>query len=59
MRWSEIRRIAERQGWILVRFGKKHDVYKKNDEILLIERHSSEELRGKLYYRIRKQLNLK
>ena len=59
MKWSEVRRIAERTGWILVRFGKKHDVYEKDGELLLIERHSSSELFGEVYFKIRKQLNLK
>ena len=49
MKWSEVRRIAERTGWILVRFGKKHDVYEKDGELLLIERHSSSELFGEVY----------
>ena len=59
MIWSEVRRIAERTGWILVRFGKKHDVYEKDGELLLIERRSSSELFGEVYFKIRKQLNLK
>jgi len=58
MKWSEVRRIAERTGWILVRYGKKHDLYEKDGESLLIGRHSSEELKGKTYVRVRKQLNL-
>ena len=58
MKWSEVRRIAERTGWILVRYGKKHDLYEKDGESLLIGLHSSEELKGKTYFRVRKQLNL-
>ena len=59
MKWSEVRRIAEREGWILIRYGKKHDIYEKEGRILLIERHSAEELKGKVYYCVRKQLNIK
>ena len=58
MKWSEVRRIAERTGWILVRYGKKHDVYEKDGELLLIGRHSSEELKAKTYFKVRKQLNI-
>ena len=59
MKWSEVRRIAEREGWILIRYGKKHDIYEKDGKILLIERHSTEELKGKVYYSVRKQLDIK
>jgi predicted RNA binding protein YcfA (HicA-like mRNA interferase family) len=59
MKWSEVRRMAERKGWILVRFGRKHDVYQKGGDILLIERHSSAELRGDVRHKILKQLGLK
>ena len=59
MKWSEVRRIAERTGWILVRYGRKHDVYEKDGEKMLIERHSSAELRGKVRYKIMKQLGIK
>ena len=59
MKWSEVRRIAERNGWILVRYGHKHDVYEKDGEIMLIGRHSSAELRRDVHVRILKQLGLK
>ena len=59
MKWSEIRRIAERQGWILVRYGKKHDVYEKDGETLYIERHFSQEIKKGLYYNVLKQLKIK
>ena len=59
MKWSEVRRIAEREGWILIRYGKKHDIYEKDGKILLIERHSTEELKGKVYYSVRKHLDIK
>ena len=59
MKWSEVRRKAEEDGWVLVRFGRNHDLYEKNGKLLLMERHSSAEVSGKVYYRIRKQLDLK
>ena len=59
MKWSELRRIAERDGWILVRYGKKHDVYEKNDEVLYLERHASSEIKTGLYHRVLKKLGIK
>ena len=59
MKWSEIRRIAERQGWILVRYGRRHDVYEKDGETLYIERHSAQEVRNGLYHKALKKLKIK
>ena len=59
MKWSEVRRIAERNGWLLVRFESRHDIYEKERETLIIERHSSTELKGRVYHKIRKQLDIK
>lgn len=35
MKWSELKRIAEANGWRLKRHGKKHDIYYHPDNILL------------------------
>ena len=51
MKWSELRRLAEQNGWVLVRFGKKHDVYWKDGVPMFIERHASAEIRKGLYYK--------
>ena len=59
MKWSELRRIAEREGWILVRYGKKHDIYEKDGDTLYIERHSSSEIKSGLYYSALKILGIK
>jgi len=59
MKWSELRRIAERNGWVLVRYGKKHDIYEKAGETLIIERHSSSEIKKGLYHRELKKLGIK
>ena len=59
MKWSEIRRIAERNGWVLVRFGAKHDVYWKDGEELYFERHPSAEVKTGLYKRILKKIRSK
>ena len=59
MKWSELRRLAERNGWVLVRFGKKHDEYEKNGKRVLLERHHASEIKPRLYYKLMKQLDLK
>ena len=56
MKWSELRRLAELNGWVLVRFGKKHDVYWKVGVPLYIERHASAEIRNGLYYKYMKKI---
>ena len=59
MKWSEIRRIAERNGWVLIRFGRKHDVYWKDGKYLYIERHSSSEIKNGLYHSVLKKIGIK
>jgi predicted RNA binding protein YcfA (HicA-like mRNA interferase family) len=59
MKWSEIRRIAERNGWVLVRFGAKHDVYGKDGEKLYFERHPSAEVKPGLCRSILKKIRSK
>ena len=58
MKWSELRKIAERNGWYLYRHGSKHDVYlhKDKDYPVEIERHGSQEVRTGLYYKLKKQI---
>ena len=59
MKWSELRRLAEQNGWVLVRFGKKHDVYEKDGERIYLERHPSAEIKSGLYYKTLKKLGIK
>ena len=59
MKWSEIRRLAEDNGWVLVRFGKKHDVYEKEGKRLYLERHPSAEIKSGLYHKILRELGIK
>ena len=54
-----MRRIAEQNGWVLVRFGKQHDVYEKDGERLYIERHPSVEIKNGLYFKTLKKLGIK
>lgn len=57
MKWSEIQKIAIEKGFVFVKNGKKHDLYKRGDEVLLIERHKSQEVRNGLLQKLRKQLD--
>ncbi|MDR1022840.1 MAG: type II toxin-antitoxin system HicA family toxin [Prevotellaceae bacterium] len=58
MKWSELRRIAERNGWYFYRHGSKHDVYRHHDKDypIEIERHDSQEIRSGLFYKLKKQI---
>lgn len=59
MKWSELQRLAEKDGWVLVRFGKKHNEYQKGDRRVFLERHSSKEIKPGICHRLMKQMNLK
>jgi predicted RNA binding protein YcfA (HicA-like mRNA interferase family) len=60
MKWSELRRIAERKGWSLLRNGRRHDIYchKDKDYQIEIERHDSQEIKPGLFYKLKKQIGL-
>ena len=58
MKWSELRKKAEEQGWYLLRNGKEHDIYahhEKNYQIA-IERHGSKEVKKGIYFKLKKQI---
>jgi predicted RNA binding protein YcfA (HicA-like mRNA interferase family) len=58
MTWNEFKRRAIQNGWVFVRHGSRHDVYKKEgrDELLLIERHWREEMRPNIQKKLLKQI---
>ena len=58
MKWSELRRIAEENGWRLKRHGKKHDIYYHPDKDYFVEmeRHDSQEVRNGICNKILKQI---
>lgn len=58
MTWNEFRKMILGSGWILVRHGRKHDIYRKNgrSDPLLIERHWNEEIKPNLQKRLLKQV---
>jgi len=58
MKWSELRKLAEQNGWRLVRHGGNHDIYEhpeKTDSIA-IPRHKSQEVKRGLYHSLKKQI---
>jgi len=60
MKWGELRRIAVANGWILKRNGSNHDIYHHPDreDLLLISRHSSEEIKNGTFNKLKKQIGL-
>ena len=58
MKWSELRRIAERKGWYLYRNGSRHDIYRHSDKTnpIQIGRHGSEEIRTGTFIKLKKEI---
>ena len=58
LKWSELRRIAEKNGWHLYRHGGKHDIYlhPEKDYPIEIEGHDSQEIRTGLFCKLKKQI---
>ena len=61
MKWNELKKIAEVNGWYLMKHGKKHDIYvhPTNRDRLIIGRHGSEEVAVGTYMKLLKQMGLK
>jgi len=59
MKWSELRRIAEKKGWYLFRKGSRHDIYrhKEIDFPIIIERHDAKEIKTGLYFKLKRQID--
>ncbi|MDR3183951.1 MAG: type II toxin-antitoxin system HicA family toxin [Prevotellaceae bacterium] len=60
MKWSELRRMAEKEGWYIVRHGSNHDVYAHADKDyqIALERHGAKEVGTGLYYKLKKQITI-
>ena len=58
MKWSELKRLATANGWYLARNGTRHDLYRHPDrtDVMLMERHDTEEVRPGLLYKLLKQI---
>ena len=56
MKWNELRRIAEQNGWYLLRKGGNHDIYAhaERNELLKIERYGAQEIKVRLVLQIKK-----
>lgn len=58
MKWNELKRIAERYGWYLIKNGKKHDIYAHPEYPYRIEiaRHWKEEIPNGTFSKLKKQI---
>ena len=58
MKWNELRKIAEDNGWTLYRNGANHDIYRHSGKngILVIGRHGKEEIKNGTFNKLRKQI---
>lgn len=61
MKWNELTRLLVDAGYVFVKHGKKHDLYKNpaTGDIQMVERHGSQEVRPGLYNSIKKRAGLK
>ena len=59
MKWNELRRYAKQKGWILLRNGKKHDIYYHPNKSyqIQIERHNSTEVKHGIMLRLLKLID--
>lgn len=58
MKWSELRRKAEKNGWYLIRHGSNHDIYghAQKDYQIQLGRHGAEEIPIGTYNKLKKQI---
>ncbi len=58
MKWNELRKIAETNGWYLWRHGANHDVYRHPDKSYPIQigRHGTEEIKNGTFNKLKKQI---
>lgn len=58
MTWNELRKIILKKGWVLYKHGSRHDLYQKagRTDLLLLERHWTEEIKPNLHKRLLKQI---
>lgn len=58
MKWNELKKIAQKQGWYLYRNGSNHDIYRHKDKDypILIGRHGKEEIKKGTFNKLKKQI---
>lgn len=58
MKWNELRKIAETNGWYLWRHGANHDIYRHPDKSYPIQigRHGTEEIKNGTFNKLKKQI---
>ncbi len=58
MKWSELKKLLIKQGYVFDSHGKKHDVYIKGNDKVIIPRHDSKEAPKGTYEKLKKQIGL-
>ena len=60
MKWSELKRLAIKNGWILARHGGGHDIYyhPNKEGVIVMGRHDSEEVANGTAAKIKKQIGV-
>lgn len=57
MKWSELIKILNAKGYTICKHGKKHDIYVNDSgNRIIVERHSSKEIRKGLLNTLLKQI---
>ncbi|DBA55318.1 HicA-like toxin-antitoxin protein [Porphyromonas phage phage019b_ATCC49417] len=58
MKWNELRRIAEKKGWVLHRSGANHDIYRHPEKpgTIQIGRHGKQEIAPGTFNKLKKQI---
>lgn len=56
MNWNEMKKKAVERGFIFVKHGSKHDIYERNGQRILIERHWTQEVRPGLMKKLKKEI---
>lgn len=58
MKWNELRKIAEANGWRLYRNGSSHDIYYHPEKTYRIQigRHGKEEIKNGTFHKLKKQI---
>lgn len=57
MKWKELIKIATDKGFRFSAHGKKHDIYtNEKGDLLIVERHGSQEIRKGLMNKLKKQI---
>jgi mRNA interferase HicA len=59
MKFNELHRMVQRNGWMVIRQSGSHVIYEKNGKRYPVPDHGSKELSKPLELRIKKEMGLK